>query len=183
MRMSVNQSYGHRGELWALCEFQARGYDARLISQWTDKFDIVLNGVLPVEVKIARLHMRQVRKNYYKPTWMFDTARLLRDQDFLLLLIAVDDFEQHWPYLIPSHLVQGRYSISITSHPRAYRGFWKDNLNRWSVIDWLLHIRERLNQPLLIMGTGDNSTQAPEWGQNHHSAKIQNTLSPFPIGE
>lgn len=182
MRMSAKQSYGHKGELWALAEFQARGYDARLISQWTDKYDIVLNGVLPVEVKRSRSYMRKVRCGYYMPTWCFDTARIAQAQDYLLLLIVEDEFNQFWPYLVASCFVQGRQTIAITSHPRRYKGFWADSLNRWSVIDWLIHIRQRLNQPLLLMGTGDNSTETPEWGQFPTQERGSKNLSPFPIG-
>lgn len=180
MRMSTRQGYGQKGELWALTEFQARGHEARLVSGWFDKFDIVLNGVLPVEVKISRSCWRTIRPGYKRQTWFFDVARIPQDQDFLLLLICEDSFGQFWPYLVASCYVFGRRTISITSHPRQYKGRWAETLNRWSVIDWLINIRQQLGQ--MPLGTGDNLYKSPEWGQNNRSAGTQNALSPVPIG-
>lgn len=182
MRQSARQRYGNIGEQWALAEFKARGHEARLISDYFDQFDILVNGVLPVEVKISRSYMRKVRPGYYSPTWCFDTARVSTQQDYLLLLICEDKFNQFYPYLIASHLAQGRQTISITSHPRSYKGFWANTLNRWSVIDWLICTRQRLNQQLTLLGTGDNSTKTHEWGQFIGQSTIPVSLSPFPIG-
>lgn len=182
MRQSAKQRYGSIGEQWALAEFKIRGYEARLISDYYDKFDILLNGLLPVEVKISRSYMRKVRPGYYSPTWCFDTARVSHEQDYLLLLICEDKFNQFYPYLVASHLVQSRQTISVTSHPRTYKGFWSNTLNRWSVIDWLIYTRQRLNQQLTLLGTGDNSTKTHEWGQFHGHSAIEKDLSPFPIG-
>lgn len=180
MKMSAAQAYGQKGELWALTEFQARGHDARLITQWTDKYDIVVDDILPVEVKLSRPTWRTIRPGYKRQTWFFDVARIPQDQDFLLLLIAEDGFGQFWPHLVPSFHVFGRKTISITSHPRQYKGFWSEALNRWSVIDWLINIRQQFNQ--IPLWTGDSLHKSPEWGQNEAQRGIQNTLSPFPIG-
>lgn len=180
MRMSAKQKIGQRGELWALAEFQARGYDARLISQWTDKFDIILNDVLPVEVKIARPGWRIVRPGYRRPTWWFEIGRIPQDQDFLLLLIAEDTFGQFWPHLVPSCHAFSRHTISITSHPRQYKGFWSAALNRWSVIDWLINIRQQLNQ--MPLWTGDSLYKSQEWGQSTAQRQSNCALSPVPIG-
>lgn len=182
MRMSANQSYGHKSELWAVTEFQARGYSARLISQWTDKFDIIVGDILPVEVKRSHPYWRTVRPGYKLQAWYFDVARIPQDQDFLLLLIAEDGFGQFWPHLVPSFHAFGRSTISITSHPRHYTGRWSASLNRWSVIEWLINIRQEKNQPSLFVGTGDNTQFRQEWGQKTSSATIRNGLSPFPIG-
>lgn len=183
MRMSATQAYGHKGELWALDEFEYRGYEARLISRWTDQYDLLLNGVLPVEVKLSRSYLRTVRPGYKVATWSFDVARTPQDQDFLLLLICEDQFGQYWPYLIPSAFIQGRQTIGITSHPRQYKGFWASTLNRWATVDWLIHLRQQYNQPLLFqMGTGDNSTKSHDGDNFRSSAGIVNPLSPVPIG-
>jgi hypothetical protein len=182
MRQSAKQRYGSIGENWALCEFQARGYEAKLISNWYDQFDILVNGLLPVEVKIGRSYLRKVKPGYYAPTWCFDTARIAPQQDYLLLLICQDQFNQFWPYLVSAHLIQGRQSIGITSHPRNYKGFWSTTLNRWSVIDWLIGIRERMGQQLPLMGTGDSQEKTHEWGQIFGSDSRFPELSPFPIG-
>lgn len=182
MRQSWKQRYGAKGELWALSEFQARGHEARLMTDWTDQYDILVNGLLPVEVKLSRSYLRKVRPGYYAPTWCFDTARIAKEQDYLLLLICEDQFSQFWPYLVASHLVQGRQTIAITSHPRLYRGQWASTLNRWSVIDWLIFTRQRLGQQLPLLGTGDSQEKTHEWGQNIAQQGIPFSLSPFPIG-
>lgn len=183
MRMSTKQSYGHKGELWALCELQYRGYETRLISRWTDQYDILVNGVLPVEVKLSHSYMRSVRPGYKSPTWAFDVARTPQDQDFLLMLICEDQFGQFWPYLIPSWQIQGRHGITITSDPRFYKGHWAESLNRWSNVPWLINIRQQFNQPLLFeMGTGDNSLKSHNGYKKVDQLTIQKGLSPVPIG-
>lgn len=180
MRMSAMQKIGQMGELWALTEFLARGYEARLISQWTDKFDIILNDLLPVEIKFSRPSWRTVRPGYKVQAWFFDLARIPQDQDFLLMLIVQDGFGQYWPYLVPSCHAFGRGTISITSHPRQYKGFWSAALNRWSVIDWLINIRQQYNQ--MPLWTGDSLNKSQEWGQKTLASGIPSTLSPVPIG-
>lgn len=180
MRMSVKQRYGLKGEEWAASELRARGYEVKIISDWSDQYDLVVNGVLPVEVKQSRSYMRHVKPGYYKPTWCFDVARIPQDQDFLLLLIVEDQFGQFWPHLVPSFHAFGRKSIAITSHPRQYKGYWSEHLNRWSVIDWLINIRQQFAQPLLIMGTGDSAINITEWGQKSRSSFVFSGLSPVP---
>ena len=182
MRQSWKQRYGNIGEEWALAEFKARGHEARLISNYYDQFDLLIDSQLPVEVKLSRAYLRKVRPGYYVPTWCFDTARINREQDYLLLLICEDQYQQFWPYLVPSFFIQNRQTIGITSHPRKYKGYWSDSLNRWSVIDWLINIRQHYNQQLPLLGTGDNSTKTQEWGQNITQPAIQLAVSPFPIG-
>lgn len=182
MRMSWKQRYGFGGEEWAAFELQSRGYEVKVISNWSDQFDLVVNGILPVEVKRSRAYMRQVRPGYYKPTWCFDVARMPQDQDFLLILICEDQFGQFWPHLVPSFHAFARHTIAITSHPRQYKGLWSQHLNRWSVIDWLINIRQQYNQPLLFVGTGDSVQNNQEWGQKAMPVTIQNSLSPVPIG-
>jgi len=182
MRQSAAQRYGNIGEDWALAEFQARGHEARLISNYFDQFDILIDGVLPVEVKLSRSYLRKVRPGYYAPTWCFDTARIAKGQDYLLLLICEDQYKQFWPYLVPSFFVGDRQTIGITSHPRKYKGYWADSLSRWSVIEWLINIRQHYNQQLPLLGTGDNSTKTHEWGQNTTGIAIPLAVSPFPIG-
>lgn len=178
--MSACQRYGHKGELWALTEFQARGYEAHLITQWSNQYDIVLNGLLPVEVKLSRQIWRTVRPGYKRQFWSFDVARIPQDQDFLLLLIAEDGFGQFWPHLVASCYAFGRSTISITSHPRQYKGFWSACLNRWSVIDWLMYIRQQKNQLPLNMGTGDSLLQSQNGDTQRSRQGIQKALSQSP---
>ena len=182
MRMSWKQHYGLRGEEWAASELGSRGYEVKVISDWSDQYDLVVNGVLPVEVKISRFCMRQVRPGYRRATWFFDVARIPQDQDFLLLLIAEDQFGQFWPHLVPSFHVFGRSTIAITSHPRQYKGFWSAALNRWSVIDWLINIRQQFDQPLLFMGTGDSLSKSPNGDKLLANQADQKTCPHFPIG-
>jgi len=182
MKQSLKQRYGNVGEQWALAEFKARGHEARLISNYFADYDILIDGGLPVEVKLSRTYLRKIRPGYYAPTWCFDTARIKPDHDYLVMLICQDNFNQFYPYLIPSFFVQGRQTIAITSHPKQYRGRWADSLNRWSVIEWLINIRQHYNQQLSFLGTGDNSTKTREWGQKLKRPLGSEILSPFPIG-
>lgn len=74
-----------------------------------------------------------------------------------------------------------RSTICLTSHPRVYKGYWSESLNRWSVVDWIINIRQHLNQPLLL-GTGDSDQNITEWGQKSGSAFSFSGLSPVPTG-
>lgn len=182
MRQSWRQRYGTTGEEWALTEFETRGHEARLISNYYDQFDLLVDGQLPVEVKLSRPYLRKVRPGYYAPTWCFDTARIAPEQDYLILLICEDQFSQYYPYLVPSFFIGGRQTIGITSHPRKYKGRWADSLNRWSVVEWLINIRQHYSQQLPLLGTGDNSTKTYEWGQKPKRPCGSAFVSPFPIG-
>jgi hypothetical protein len=134
--------------LWAKDKFEAQGYEAESYSRWTDKFDLLLNGILPVEVKRSRSYMRHVRPGYKVATWHFDVGRVPQDQDFLILLICEDEQGAHYPYLIPSWQIHGRHSVSITSHPERYKGYWAGSLNNWSATERLIELREQYNQSL-----------------------------------
>lgn len=182
MRQSWKQRYGNIGEEWALAEFQSRGYEARLISDYYANYDILLNGLLPVEVKLSRAYLRKVKPGYYSPTWCFDTARIDPKEDYLIMLICQDSFNQFYPYLVASHLIQGRQTIGITSHPKKYKGHWANTLNRWSVIDWLICTRQRFNQQLPLLGTGDSAGKIQNRDTFRIDASVKKPLSPFPIG-
>jgi len=69
-QFSKQQRFGLRAEQWATHYLAGLGYDARLMSRWTDSFDILVNGLLKVEVKISRPYQRQVRPGYYRPAWL-----------------------------------------------------------------------------------------------------------------
>lgn len=150
MRMSSKQKFGLKGELRVKAELENRGYDVRLISNWVDTYDLVINSCLPVEVKTARLHHRTIRPGYTRPVYVFETARMPRNSDFLVVLGVFDQQRRYWPYLAPSWLVTQRTMITITSHPLQYGGMWAKYLYNWSMIDRLIGIRQRLGQSLQL---------------------------------
>lgn len=152
MRMSYTQKFGLRGELWVKEQLQAQGYSVRLIEDWYDDYDLLVDNFLPVEVKTARVHQRTIRPGYSRtrPVFGFETARIPQDNDFVIVLLCYDQEQLFWPYVAPSWMVAQRVSIAITSHPRYYGGMWAKYLNNWSMVDRVIGIRQRLGQSLQL---------------------------------
>lgn len=178
--MSQDQKFGFKWEKWALEQLKARGYgEAHLVSNWLASVDIML-GTLPIEVKAAnpRLHQSTRCKRL---RWQFDTSRLPRGVDSLLILIAVDQ-GQGYPFIVPSWLLGFRNNVHLTSHPEKYGGYFARFLNRWEWVDVALAVRAKYaGQYLLPLGTGDNSQNNLEWGQNNSFFSIKKPLSPSPL--
>lgn len=166
--MSENQRYGLRAEKWVLGLFEERNYEARLTSTWTDRLDIVVNGVMPVEVRIRRQYMRTVRTGYYRPSWMFKAnyASLpffVAKKDMLFVLICEDEAKKWHPFFIPSWEIGSRRCVSITSHPEKYAGRWADFRGDWSQVDIVLESCQRAaNQLELWPGLNFSSYQSRE---------------------
>lgn len=130
LRLSKRQRYGLKAELWAVEQLTKRGYDALLLSNFSDKVDILVNNRVPCEVKIRHKYMRKVREGYYKPTWLFEVGRSSHFKDSLFILICDDGVLWH-PFIVPSWYFFGRATVSITSHPTKYAGRLADCLNCW----------------------------------------------------
>lgn len=148
MWMSENQRYGFQAEEWVLGKFEAYDYEARLTSTWTDRLDIIVEGVMPVEVRVRRQYMRTVRTGYYRPSWMFKAnyASLpffVTKKDMLFVLICEDNEGKWHPFFIPSWEIGSRRCVSITSHPDKYGGRWADFRDDWSQVDCVLERCQR----------------------------------------
>jgi hypothetical protein len=134
---SAKQRIGLLGECLAVEKLTQAGYNCRLTRRWIDDFDILINGFLRCEVKLARHTLRKVRKGYYRPTWEFDLWRVKRDRLTLtpeiplFILICEDDDENRYFFVCPNWLFMGRYRVNITSYPLRYGGYLADCLENW----------------------------------------------------
>lgn len=129
------QEFGAEIEEWVLAQLATQGYSARLISQWTAAFDLVIDGPRPVlvEVKAAHRRSRRVRPGYYAPEWRWHTSNLA-GCDHVLILVA-EDRGRRWAFVVPSWEAWGRQGLSITSHPAKYRGRLAKYLDNWSTVE------------------------------------------------
>lgn len=118
--------FGASIEEWVLARLNSQGYEARLISRWSDNFDLVIDGELPlpVEVKAARRRWRKVRPGYYATEWRWHVANIDRSADHLLALVAEDELRERFLFLVPSWVAWDKQGLSITSHPNKYRVGW-----------------------------------------------------------
>lgn len=144
-RLSSAQKFGLKGEIWALEQLKTLGYQAQLISGFFANIDIMLESLLPVEVKIASQTLRQVRAGYHRPCWQFDLSRCLpTKRDWLLIAICEDERGRLWPYVIYSGFLAGRSTrLQITSHPAHYSGWCSSHLNNWSLVSEVLSRRRQ----------------------------------------
>lgn len=142
---SARQTFGAEAEGWVWSQLTQRGIKARVISDWSNCFDLVIDDrlPLPVEVKAARRRRRQVRPGYYAEEYRWHLGNIPQDQDFLLALVAEDDRGDRFLYLVPSWAAFGRVGISITSHPERYAGRLAKYLDNWQVIDQVTRERSK----------------------------------------
>lgn len=108
------------------------------------EFDLMIGGLLPVEVKAARPKLYwNGKKRCASWRWQFNITSLGanpgRDKDFLLVLAcwvpAQEDFEF---FLIPSAYLLGRPTwLQITSFPANYRGWMARFRSDWQAVDFL----------------------------------------------
>jgi hypothetical protein len=140
-RLSARQRFGLHGEQWAAAQLASRGYTVRSISDWCADSDLLLEAVLPVEVKLSRPGIRWAHHNVWRENWLFDVGRLPQTVDSLVILICEDGIGERWPYVVPSRELWGRSQVSITSHPSRYRGRLDRYLDNWPVVDQVLQQR------------------------------------------
>ena len=138
------QQFGLHWEIYALAECQKRGYGAKLMPHFFECYDILLEEILPVEVKASRPSRRWVRPGYSRPRWIFDLRGGLnpRKEIFLYILIAVAQ-DIPYLYLVPSWLMRQRQSVTLTSHPLRYGGYLTADRDNWAIVGWRLAERRR----------------------------------------
>lgn len=149
-RLSYLQRVGLAGERWAAAQLAQRGYSVHSISDWCADSDLLLESILPVEVKIARPGRRWAHGSVWRTNWMFDVARLPQSVDSLAILICEDDQAARWPFVVPSWMLWGRATVSITSHPTRYRGRLAEYLHAWPVVDQVLDQRRRIAGQMVL---------------------------------
>lgn len=182
MRLSQKQRWGLEWEYWALEQLHARGHtDARLVSNYFSDRDIML-GSMPIEIKAARPHHHWT--NCLRTRWQFDVARVPKNFDSVVILVAVDSQEQPHPFIVPSWLCWNRYNIHITSHPTKYRGLFAFCLNNWANVELVQAIHAKYNGqgPLFKMGTGDNLSKSLNGDTFQAQPLDPKTCPHFPIG-
>lgn len=146
---SPRQRLGLAGERWAAEHLQALGYTAHLVGNWLADVDIIIDSILPCEVKLARPRWQFVRAGYRRLHWQFDVARLPAGVDSLVILIC-EAAGELYPYLVPSWLLWDRKTIQITSHPTRYHGRLAGYLNDWSQVETVLSQRRRMTGQLAL---------------------------------
>lgn len=149
MNLGAEQRLGLDGERWALDELAARGWQARLCNDWWADVDLVLEGCVPVEVKLSLPHVH-FNGSITRCRWQWDLARLPRTVDSLVILIARDEQGVNWPFIAPSWLFFGRgvKTAALTSHPLAYaqrgRGYLAPYFEAWPTVAQVVATRLRL---------------------------------------
>lgn len=139
MRLSNTQRFGSIVEAWAADELTKRGWHVRMMPNFFESFDLLIDGFLPCEVKASKPYSQHAHGNIFRQRWQFDLRRGLgrginaRTQDFLYVLVAVDDNGELFPYIVPSAWTVDRSKTpSVTSHPKNFRGWLAEGLENWS---------------------------------------------------
>jgi hypothetical protein len=147
------QRFGLLAECWTVEQLCKRGYDAKLNREFTADYDILIDGILRCEVKIARNTLRLVRAGYRRPCWQFDLSRSKQHQDMVFILICEDSQRYWYPFIVPSWFLFGRWGFNITSHPTIYHGMLANCLDNWSNVLTVLETRQH------FMGLAERITQ------------------------
>lgn len=138
MSLTSNQLYGLLGEELVLGYIQSMGYHARLLSDFCDTLDLMVEGVLGVHVKTSRLRYQKMRPGYYRQYWHFNVSNVPDNVDSLVVLVCEDSLKRYWFYPLPSWMVWRRSTINITSHPLVYTGRLKDLRDNWAILPKLI---------------------------------------------
>lgn len=168
MRLSEPQAFGFQWEKWVLDQLHLRGYtDARLLVDYKAHTDIML-GTMPIEVKAAR--PRNHFTHCYRTRWQFDTSRLPRQIDHVVILVALDFDQRAYPFIVPSWLIGDRYNVHITSHPTKFKGLLAPCLEAWGNVASvkLLHDHYAGQLALEIMGTVSSKNNPISTAPNPH---------------
>lgn len=142
--MSKSQKVATYGELWTALALERHGYTCHLYPDFFEAGkDILIEGTLPCEVKTStqgQITTRYKDKSYTYPYWKW-RLRDVGNQDVLLVLLAVDVYGLHYPFVLPSAWLKGRSYFSISNHPTKYGGIIAPGLNNWAIVDYLLNQR------------------------------------------
>lgn len=149
---TAKMEFGAAVEEWVRERLTAAGYPARLISRWGDAFDLVIDGSEPllVEVKAARRRWRKVLPGQYAIEWRWHVGNISRDVDHLLALVAEDEAGERYLFLVPSWVAAFKQGLSITSHPRRYRGKLAGYLERWGTIEEVAAQRRKVSNQIQL---------------------------------
>lgn len=150
---SEHQHYGLTGEKWVLERLTTLGFSAMWLSDFFEDIDLIVSGLLKVEVKTSRPKPHRARRGgHWRQRWQFDLTRLPQDQDFVVVCLCDVPGEGLYPFVIPGGLLNpmGRYHLQITSHPAKYSGWAAAYRDRWDVVGMLLERRQRAAGQLML---------------------------------
>lgn len=160
MMYGREQYYGLQGERYALLQLLDRGYDARLVSDFFSDVDIIVDGLLRVEVKTAAAHWHKAKAGVWRARWQFNLTRLSREGDYVVICLCEvpNGRDRFNAFVIPSALLlpMGRRHLQITSNPAAFKGWASTYREQWQVIEQMLqrvrHHAGQLALPLFQTG-------------------------------
>ncbi len=145
-RPGKEQRFGLIGERWAMEQLESRGYRVRWLKDFQAPFDLVVNDILPIEVKIAHMKMRRVKRRQYRPAWAFRLqGGLPPEVEHIVIAICVEEDGSHTPFIIPGVWLAGKVRLVITSPPDTYSGYVSPGLRRWELVDEALARAARYN--------------------------------------
>jgi hypothetical protein len=146
MGRPVKQAFGKMGETWVADVLRERGHQVAEIGTRSST-DLVVDGLVTVEVKSATMTKRKVQRGGEYGGWMFSFGRNGRpnDDDFAVLVCFSDEMESVGVFVIPKdNLGLQRKTARITrENPDDYAGQWAEFRDRWDLITDLVEIRKK----------------------------------------
>lgn len=151
--LTEKQRFGLKGELWVFEQIQLRDYEAILVSDFFNDIDLIIGGMLKVEVKSARRkqHKYQAKAKTGRKRYQFNLQGLSSKEEILVVCVCVTEDEKI-AFCIPSTLFtgMGRRGLYITSHPAKYSGWAAAFREKWEVIEELLRIKQENSIQLML---------------------------------
>ena len=122
---NLRQHIQHLAEDHAIWMLENIGYHVYLNGH-NERFDLIVNGTLRVEVKGALWTSSSTRQGRYQ----FNTRQ--HPDVYILHCLPVPGAD----FIIPGREIGSRTNIAIWSHdPTQYKGQWAKYLNRWDLIE------------------------------------------------
>ena len=151
---SAPQRFGYRMEKYVASELTRRGHYVKVIPNFYAKYDLLIDGQLPVEVKASLPYSQSNGVGAIRDRWQFNLAGGLdaNKTDFLYILVAIDRNGEIFTYLVPSAWTVGRSRTpAITSHPGKYKGWLSQGLQQWQHVDMVSCWRQQYTSSGLQM--------------------------------
>lgn len=137
MNGKINSQYlGYLGELYAAGELVMRGATVARGGKGSDQADLVLHGVLPVEIKTARptMYRKDLKRNGYQFCLEREGHSEMRGEFLILVCWEMPPVDLD-VFIIPTFAINSQGKITIPQeNPKNYQGKWAKWLNRWDLI-------------------------------------------------
>lgn len=153
---SIMQKFGIKIEDWFLNLAIEKGYKPKLTRWGAENCDMVIRG-LPVEIKAARPTIRRRKgKKYTRWQWHIHPTSQQMQGDWVLVLVAQDENEERYLYILPGSVLAGRTHLQLTSHPLEYSGWISRWANKWELISYLGDQRYKNGGSLFLESEAQN---------------------------